>query len=90
MPSSDEGTITVTAELPQGTQLETTDNLVKQIEEKLKDYKDVETISSNVGSGGMMSMLGASSSNQATITITLSEKRKASTADAVQEVRRLL
>ena len=90
MPSSDEGTITVTAELPQGTQLETTDNLVKQIEEKLKDYKDVETISSNVGSGGMMSMLGASSSNQATITITLSEKRKNSTADAVQEVRRLL
>ena len=63
---------------------------VKQIEEKLKDYKDVETISSNVGSGGMMSMLGASSSNQATITITLSEKRRASTADAVQEVRRLL
>lgn len=90
MPSSDEGTITVTAELPQGTQLENTDNLVKQIEEKLKDYKDVETISSNVGSGGMMSMLGASSSNQATITITLSEKRKNSTADAVQEVRRLL
>ncbi len=90
MPTSDEGTISIAVELPNGTQLEATDNIVKQIEAKVKEYKDIETISSNIGSGGMMSMLGASSSNQATVTITLSENRKKSTTDAVQDIRELL
>ncbi len=90
MPTSDEGTISVTVKLPNGTQLEVTDEIVKQIEAKVKGYKDVESVSSNVGSGGMMSMLGASSSNQATVTITLSENRKKSTTDAVQDIRELL
>lgn len=90
MPTSDEGTITVTAELPQGTKLEATNELVLQIEDKVKTYKDVETISSSVGSGGMMSMLGAASSNQATVTITLKDNRGKSTSDAVEEIRALL
>ena len=90
MPTSDEGVISITVELPNGTQLETTDNMVKQIEAKVKEYKDVETVSSNVGSGGMMSALGASSSNQATVTVTLSENRDKSTKDAVQDIRELL
>ena len=90
MPSSDEGTITITAELPQGTKLESTDNLVLQIEERVKTYNDVETVSSSVGSGGMMSMLGASSSNQGTVTITLADDREKSTTDAVEDIRALL
>ncbi len=90
MPSSDEGTISIAIELPQGSQLDTTDKLVREIEDKVKTYKDIETISTNVGSGGMMSALGASNTNQATITLTLAEKRKTSTTDAVQDIRELL
>lgn len=90
MPASDEGTISIAVELPQGTQLETTDKLVNEIEDKVKNYQDTETVSANVGSGGMMSALGASNANQATITITLSEDRKTSTSDAVQDIRALL
>jgi len=90
MPTSDEGTITINVELPSGTQLRTTDDIVHLIEEKVKENKNVETISSNVGSGGMMSMLGASSSNQATVTITLTDNRNKSTTGIVQDIRALL
>lgn len=90
MPTSDEGTISITVELPQGSQLETTDEIVRSIEEKVKTYKDVESISTSVGSGGMMAVLGASSGNKATITLTLAENRKKSTTDAVQDIRKLL
>ena len=90
LPSSDEGNINISVELPQGSQLEKTDGIIKNIEEKVKEHDDVESISSSVGSGGMMSMLGASNSNQATVTITLRDDRKKSTQDAVQEFREML
>lgn len=90
MPTSDEGIVSISVELPQGTQLEKTDELVRNIEETIKSHKDIETITSNVGSGGMMSMLGASNSNQASITLSLSENRKASTSEIVQEIREML
>jgi len=90
MPSSDEGTVSVTVELPQGTQLEKTDMLAREIEEIVKTYKDVETISTSVGAGGMMAALGASNANQATVTLTLAENRKTPTADAVQKIREML
>ena len=90
MPASDEGTVSISLELPQGSQLDTTDGLVRQVEDIVKDYKDVETISTKVGSGGMMAALGASSSNQATVTLTLKDDRKITTADAVQEIREML
>ncbi len=90
MPSSDEGTVSISIEMPQGTQLETTDNLVKEIESIVKKYEAVENISSSVGSGGMMSMLGSSSGNQATVTLTLKADRKQSTQEAVQDIREML
>ena len=90
MPASDEGIISVSIELPQGSRLEDTDALVKKIEKAVKEYKEIETVSSSVGSGGMMSALGSSSGNQATVTLTLAENRKTETPDAVQNIRKLL
>ena len=90
MPASDEGTVSIAIELPQGTKLEETDNVVRQIEELVKGYDDVETMTTRVGSGGMMAALGASSSNQATVTLTLKDDRKVSTGDAVQDIRGML
>ena len=37
----------------------------------VKNYDELEIMTSSVGSGGMMAALGASSSNQATVTLTL-------------------
>ena len=90
MPASDEGIISISVELPQGSKLEDTDALVKKIEKAVKEYKEIETVSTSVGSGGMMSALGSSSSNQATVTLTLAENRKTETPDAVQDIRKLL
>ncbi len=90
MPSSDEGTVSISIELPQGTKIEQTDKLVREIEEIVKTYNEIEIMTSSVGSGGMMASLGASSSNQATVTLTLKEDRKTSTADAVQKIRQML
>ncbi len=89
MPSSDEGMIRVSIELPQGSKLEDTNKLSKEIESTLKKYDDAETISANVGSGGMMSF-GATNKNSAQITVTLKEDRKYTTAEAVQSIRKML
>jgi len=90
MPTSDEGIISIEVELPQGSKLETTDKVVRNIEDKLKSYDPVETISANVGSGGMMAAFGSSNKNTATVTVTLFENRNVATEDAVNEIRNLL
>ena len=89
MPESDEGVISVSVELPEGSKLENTDKIVKDIEEKVKQYPETESVFSNIGSGAMAAIMG-SSTNAASITITLSEDRKIETKDAVQQVRELL
>ncbi len=90
MPSSDEGVISVSVELPQGSSLDDTDSLCKKAEKIISGNQYVENVFSTVGSGGMTSMLGGSSSNMASITVTLKEKRKATTDDVVEELRNSL
>ena len=90
MPSSDEGTLTVNINMPQGTKLEDTNTLSEKIEETLKTHEDIESIFSSVGSGGAMSAITGSGSNSSRITVTLNEDRKKSTNDVCQEVRQLL
>ncbi len=90
MPSSDEGIISVSVELPQGSSLDDSDKLCKKLENKIKENENVMDIFSTVGSGGMTSMLGGTSGNMTTITITLKENRKSTTEDVVQEIRESL
>jgi len=88
MPAGDEGTIAISIECPQGTQLESTNELVKEIEEIISKSEIVEYISTTVGSGGGMSAsLGTTSGNTASITVTLKDDRKETTEEAVQGVR---
>ena len=90
MPSSDEGTISVAIELPAGSQLEDTEKIAGEIEEILKDFEDIETITANIGSGGMTAMFGASSSGNASFTLTLKDSRKKTTNETANEIRRSL
>lgn len=87
MPASDEGIVSISIELPQGSSLEDSDEMCKKLEEIIKQNEDVKDIFSTVGSGGMTSMLGGTTSNMSTITVTLDENRKTSTEDVVQEIR---
>ncbi len=89
MPSSDEGIISISVELPQGTPIEKTDAKIKEIEAIVAGYDYKENVSTSVGTGGTMSILGASSSNQGSITVTLNKKSKA-TDKAVEDLRGLL
>ena len=59
MPDSDEGTLTVSVEMPQGTKLDDTDALVRQIEETVRQHEDVETVFAEVGSDSMKALLRA-------------------------------
>lgn len=90
MPSSDEGVISVSIELPQGTELDDTDLLCSRAEKIIAENEYVENVFSTVGSGGTTSMLGGSSSNMASVTVTLKEKRKKSTDDVVEQLRKSL
>ncbi len=90
MPSTDEGTLTISISMPQGTKIEDTDKLSEKIEEKLKAHEDIETIFANVGSSGAMSAISGSGSNSSSITITLQDDRKKTTDDIGQEIREML
>lgn len=50
MPKQDEGMINITAELPEGTNIETTDSIAKVIENRFKDLKEIDKY--NVSAGG--------------------------------------
>ena len=90
IPSTDEGTVTVSITMPQGTRLEDTNALSLRIEDILKGHKDIETVFSNVGSTGTMSAITGAGANSASITVTLNENRKKSTDDIAQEIREML
>lgn len=89
MPSSDEGTINIEIELPQGTMLEATNKLAAQVETIVAENDLVETIFTTVGSGSMSAILG-SSENTASITVNLKDKRNKSTDEVMEEIRRSL
>lgn len=87
MPSSDEGSFTVTIETPQGTMLDTTNEISEQVEAALQENEYIKTIFASVGSSSTMSALGGTSTNSATLTVTLvdkSERGKVSTDDVIE------
>lgn len=51
MPSSDEGFITISVELPVGTPITITENVLQNIEGKIKDTPYLKTVSSSIGGG---------------------------------------
>lgn len=84
METTDEGSISVSIELPQGSKLDDTNKITKEIENIISQNNNVETIFSSVGSGGM---LGGETSNSASVTVTLSEDRKGTTNDIANDIR---
>lgn len=82
MPSTDSGTVSVSVSLPDGTQLDTTDKITKNIEEIIMKNENVKTVFSQVGSGGMTSTVtGASTANASTIYVTLKDASERSNSD---------
>lgn len=86
MPSSDEGIISVSVELPEGSRLEDTNRIAAKVEAALSQRGDVDTVAATVGGGNMSAILGASQ-NSASITVTLKDERDKETADVAEEIR---
>lgn len=86
MPETDEGSLSVSIELPSGSVLESTDEITRKVENIIRERDDVETVFSSVGGGSILS----SGSNSATITVTLLDNRKLSTTDVCEEIRKAL
>ncbi|NLW06648.1 MAG: efflux RND transporter permease subunit [Clostridia bacterium] len=85
MPATDEGTISVTIELPRGSQLEATLAVAEQVAELARKQPEVTDIYLQVGGGGMMSTEGESAET-ASLTIELlplKERRRSSEEVAI-------
>lgn len=85
MPQSDEGKVDIHIELPNGKSLDETNKVVKEIEKHLMQEKNIEKISSVVGSMYM----GSGSTNTADITTVLvaKELREKDTSQVAEEIR---
>ncbi|MCI9509794.1 MAG: efflux RND transporter permease subunit [Angelakisella sp.] len=81
MPSMSSGNINLSVETKSGLNLESTNEIMAQLEEMVSQHPDVESYSMSVGSGGMM---GGSS---ASISVTLREDAALSDEEFVQEIR---
>ncbi len=90
-PQEDDGQVRINLELPPATNLETTDAVIRNIEQILLDNVPEATgILSRVGGGGSEGFGGATrASNTATINVTLVDKedRQRSTEDVVEDLR---
>ncbi len=86
MPSSDEGTISVSIELPNGSQLEDTDRMALEAEKIIAENENVETIFTTVGANAMSAIMG-SSGNTASLTVILKDDRQKSTTDVMEDLR---
>ncbi len=72
MPSMDNSEISIDVELPQGFNLETTANKIREIEDKIKKHKEIQTIITNIGKKDNLN----TGSNLARIDIKLCEPDK--------------
>ncbi len=91
-PSTDQGEIEIRAEMPIGTNLETTNEAVKQLEEIVRrEVPEADVIATSIGSGsGITSLfMGTSGPHAAQLYVELvgSEKRKRSDKDIMRDLR---
>ncbi len=85
MPTSDEGSFTISAEMPYGTSLEETDKTISEIEDYvISNIPELKVCSISIGSSNMFSL---NSANASTVTVNLVEKqdRKRSTTEIVNQ-----
>jgi len=89
MPSSDEGTFSITVKAPSGSKLEVIDNLSLQVESMLEEIPELLEVSVSISGGtGMMS----TGSNESSISCELVDKndREKNTDEIVEEVRTMV
>lgn len=77
MPTSDEGVINISAQMPRGTVLEETESLAFQISDIVSTIPEVQDIIIQIGGGGMGAVMGGgggSSADSASLTLNLTDR----------------
>ncbi|HHY73467.1 MAG TPA: efflux RND transporter permease subunit [Bacillus bacterium] len=90
LPKTDEGQISISVELPNGTILKETEEAVSQIENIVKKVPELDHMYTSIGSsGGGDGVFGASSSNIANVNLKLVDlsKRSRSSEEIANEIR---
>jgi len=92
LPASDEGQIDITISLPNGSELNETDNVVKEVEEILKDVEEIDYVYSSVGGGGTGMNMGGSSTNSASMMVMLKnlDQRDRSSFEIADQIRSMV
>lgn len=89
IPQMDQGQVSVTVELPAGSQLSETGDMVSKVENIATGIESTDLIFSQVGSGGMFAGLGAGNTNMASMQIKLTplEERTITTDQVMERLR---
>lgn len=89
-PAMDEGQFTVSIRMPEGSQLQNTNEVVSEIEDILSDIQEIDTVFSTIGSGGMFSRRGnASDRGNVTAVLKPSAERTRTTSQVADQVREI-
>ena len=89
-PAMDQGMFSIGIEMPKGSLIENTNEVVKELEDILFDIPELDIMNVSVGGSGILSGISGSDSDSATISITLKPllERRRSTTLIVEEVRK--
>lgn len=89
-PAMDQGMFSISVEMPKGSLIDSTNEIVKELENLLLQIPEMEIMNVSVGGGDIMSGLSGSSSDSASIRASLKplSERKRSTRDIVEEIRK--
>ena len=90
MPASDVGQLTINTTLPDGAKLQDTEATVNQIEKKLEEIPEIETVFTQIGTNGGFS-LGGDTANTSSVSVQLVDlnARKRSVEQVGDEIRSL-
>lgn len=89
-PQDDQDFVYVNVQTPQGTTLEQTDLVVREIEEILYTDKDISSLEITTGQSSGLTGQGSSGSNQANITVNLPLKHKKTSTQVASELQEKL
>jgi HAE1 family hydrophobic/amphiphilic exporter-1 len=89
LPETDEGMISIDVRLPDGAEVESTVEIMDQIEGLIADIPEIDTVFMNAGSGGYMSMSMSSGGNRGSFYVLLTplEERNRRVDVVIEEIR---
>jgi HAE1 family hydrophobic/amphiphilic exporter-1 len=88
LPSTDEGMINMSINLPLGSGIHKIDKVTQEVEERILNIPELDIISTSIGGGNMMMGMGGGGSSSISLLLMPMSERDRSTAQVAEEIRR--